>query len=148
MPAAGVGHHLQQEDQQKAIAWGKSIVALEWLYLASSALPKLYVLFLYLRVFTTRKAARIGCIVLISFTTATWIAFTIASATKCRPFAAQWDRKLGHCVNVQAFYQSTSAPNIITDLAILLLPVPTVRRLQASRLRRFSILLIFLTGSV
>jgi hypothetical protein len=107
------------------------------------------VLCLYLRIFTSRPA-RIACYVLIGFVIAIYISYLVASATKCKPFAAQWDKTIvgGHCVNVEAYYQSTSAPNIVTDLAILLLPIQTVLNLHASPLRKLGLLLIFMAGSV
>ncbi|TVY75857.1 hypothetical protein LSUE1_G007077, partial [Lachnellula suecica] len=152
VPAAGVGRHLAyvvKTDPSKLIAWGKSLAAVEFLYLCSNPLPKIYVVCLYLRIFTNR-AARLTCYILICIMIAIWVAFITASATKCHPFAAQWDKAIpgGHCVNIEAYYQSTSAPNIATDLVILILPIPTVIGLHASRLRKFGLLLIFIAGSI
>ncbi|TVY93747.1 hypothetical protein LAWI1_G000884 [Lachnellula willkommii] len=150
VPAAGVGRHLayvKQTDPHQLIAWGKTLVALEWLYLSSNPLPKIYVLCLYLRIFTQR-AARVTCYVMIGVIIAIWVSFIVASATKCTPFAAQWDKTIGHCVNVEAYYQAGSAPNMATDVVILLLPIPTLIALHASVVRKIGLLLIFVTGSI
>ena len=138
-----------ETDPAELLAWSKSLVALEWLYLTANALPKMYMLCLYLRLFT-HKALRMSCYVLMGFVAAIWVSYIIASATKCTPFAYQWDKTIpgGQCVNIEAYYQSTSVPNIVTDLIILVLPVPTVLKLQASPLRKIGLLMVFLAGSM
>jgi len=69
---------------------------------------------------------------------------------QCVPFAYNWDKTIpeGRCFNIFIFGQSSSIPNIVTDAAVLLLPIRTVMELKISIGRRIGLLLIFLTGSV
>ncbi|KAI4162631.1 MAG: hypothetical protein LQ342_003677 [Letrouitia transgressa] len=149
---AGVGRHLAyvlKYHPTQFESWGKSLYALEWLYLTSVALPKLSVLCFFLRVFT-RRDARLTCYVLIGFVTATWAAYILAANLKCRPLAYQWDKHIpgGYCANIEAYYKTTSVPNIVTDLVIIMLPVPTVIALKTTLVRKVGLLCVFLVGSV
>jgi hypothetical protein len=150
--SAGVGRHLDavlMDNPAQVIAWAKSIYALEWLYLTAVALPKISVICLYLRIFTMHSA-RIACYSLMIIMAANWVAFIFASTFQCSPVAYQWDKSIagGTCFNVLAFYRASSAPNIATDAAILILPIPTVWQLKASMIRKLGLMLVFLTGSV
>ncbi|KAF2791122.1 hypothetical protein K505DRAFT_190733, partial [Melanomma pulvis-pyrius CBS 109.77] len=52
----------------------------------------------------------------------------------------------GHCSDLLAAYRYFSIPNILTDIAILLLPVSTVWNLQVSKLQKVGIFFTFLTS--
>lgn len=149
---AGVGHHLAAvllHNSTELVSWAKSLYALEWLYLTAVALPKISVLCLYLRLFTNRTA-RLTCYMLIGVIVANWVAFLLASTFQCSPVVYQWNKSIadGKCFNVEALYKASSAPNIATDVVILILPIPTVWLLKASRIRKLGLMLVFLTGSV
>lgn len=150
---AGVGHHLAyvlKFHPQQLEAWGKSIFALEWLYLTSVALPKITILLFYLRFFT-RRDARLTCYILLGFVVATWFAYIVAANLLCRPLEFQWNKKLpggGECVDIEAYYKTTSIPNIVTDLVIIALPIPTVINLKTTLIRKAELLFIFLIGGM
>ncbi|MCJ1265172.1 hypothetical protein MMC22_005047 [Lobaria immixta] len=62
---AGVGYYPEaawKNHPERAVNFSKSLFALAWLYLTGVALPKMSILFLYLRVFINRRA-RIVCFV-------------------------------------------------------------------------------------
>ncbi|KAJ6014791.1 hypothetical protein N7540_009382 [Penicillium herquei] len=44
----------------------------------------------------------------------------------CRPFAASWDPTIpgAKCLSLRACYTYGSVPNIVTDVVMLLLPMP------------------------
>lgn len=130
-------------------AWAKSLYALEWLYLASIALPKMSIVFLYLRIFTDR-GVRLICYALLAFVGAVWLSLTIASNFQCVPLAYQWNKMIpgGYCFDIGSYYKATSAPNIFSDIIMLVLPIPTIMKLQTTVLRKLGLLLVFLVGSV
>ena len=149
---AGVGRHLEAvlaTHPEGIVAWAKSLYALEWLYLTSVALPKMSILFLYLRILTNRHA-RLTCYVLLWAVGAIWLSFMIAFNLQCIPLAYQWDKTIpgGHCFHVDAFFKATSIPNIVTDIIMLILPIPTVLNLQTTTIRKLGLLFVFLVGSV
>lgn len=127
----------------------KGIMVLELLHPAAVAFPKLLVVLLYLHILTN-KYERIVAKALVVLILATWFSYTIAAVFQCTPFAFNWDKTVagGKCFNTQVFANSSSVPNIFTDLAVLVLPLRTVWGLKISVGRRVGLLLIFLTGSV
>ena len=148
----GIGKHLAAvilSDPSKEIYWGKSVFAFDILYCLAANLPKLSTLSLYLRIFPKGKS-RSACHVLIFIVSAAMIVYTVLAVLGCTPVAFQWDRSIqgGYCIDFGAAFKSSSAPQIATDVAIMILPIPTVVHLQASTSRKFGILAIFLVGSV
>ncbi|KAL9587326.1 MAG: hypothetical protein Q9203_003554 [Teloschistes exilis] len=149
---AGVGYHVSaaiKADPDVLIKWAKCIYALEFLYLPAVALPKLSLLSLYLRIFVKRcfKMSTWAVVVLIILN---WVAFLLASIFECWPVAYQWNKKIpgGHCFDVQLFYRMVNIPNLVTDVAMLALPIPMVWQLQTSKSRKAGLMVVFLTGSV
>lgn len=148
---AGVGYHPEvswRGHSERVISWAKSLFALEWLYLTGVLLPKLSILFLYLRVFIDRRT-RLVCFVLIGIMVANWTAYLLGSIFQCWPISYQWNKTIqgGRCINQLLFYRISSVPNIMTDIIILVLPIPLVWRLNASRIRKLGLSFIFLVGS-
>lgn len=149
---AGVGRHLAAlEETDPAIVerYWKYLLAVSSYYFAVVAIPKLAILAFYLRVFSL-KHYRIIVYILAGIVMATGIVCSIMALNLCRPFAYNWDRSIsgGTCVNENAFYRWGSLPNIITDIAMLILPIPIVWKLHTSRNVKVGLTVAFLTGSV
>jgi len=112
-------------------------------------LPKLAILCLYLRVFTTKPyrwaAYFIGVVLII-----TWIVYFCVQMVMCVPFAYQWDKTIpnGKCLNQFAIFVWIGLPSIATDLMIIILPLPIIWRLQTSINQKIGLTITFLTGSV
>lgn len=71
------------------------------------------------------------------------------AAFQCTPPEKYYKQELpGHCINPLAFVKWIQVPNIILDVIILTLPVPAVLHLQMSRMRKASVLAIFLLGGL
>jgi hypothetical protein len=61
------------------------------------------------------------------------IAFLVASLTACRPLRAYWDTELAlqaQCIDDQARTLAFTISNLVTDVMILILPIPTFWRLK------------------
>ncbi len=93
----------------------------------------------------------ISCLVLGIFTVVWLIAVIVTNFLVCRPFAYWWDKSIpgGHCVDtdITGYYLST-APDIITNLAVLLLPIPILWKLQMQTRRKVAVTIIFVLGSL
>lgn len=79
-----------------------------------------------------------------------WAAFILVSTFECFPPAYKWDKTIagGKCLDLVKISKVTGAPNIATDIAVLVLPVSTVWRLNASHIRKLGLMVVFLAGSV
>ncbi|EDU49287.1 integral membrane protein [Pyrenophora tritici-repentis] len=149
---SGLGRHedyLDSTEPGKIQKHYKALLLQEFLHPSAVALPKLAVVIIYLRILTN-KYERFAAKVLTFLIIATWISYTVAPVFQCTPFAFNWKSDIpgGKCFNFQLFAQSSSVPNIATDVGVLLLPLRMVWRLKISIHRRIGLLLIFLTGSV
>lgn len=72
---------------------------------------------------------------------------------QCQPVSDFWDRFSPaakgpfHCgVNVNQFFDGNSIPNIITDAAILVLPIPFIWKLQLPKAQKLALTSIFILG--
>lgn len=95
------------------------------------SLAKFSYMFFYLRMFQINSRFRIltfGCMAVVAMW---WTANILQIFLICQPFAMNWDSTIqGHCGNRPLTYALVGAVNILTDVTTLLLPVPTVWKLQ------------------
>lgn len=78
-----------------------------------------------------------------------WMVTTVfAICFQCTPFAYNWDTTIpgGHCINIGKFALVTSILNVLTDVAILILPLPQVWQLHVSRRKQWGLTLLFALG--
>lgn len=149
----GVGRHIQYwelYDPSVVDANMKIQTATDFIYPAGVTLPKVCILMLYLRIFIERKvivATKIVIAVIIASWFGTGIIFNLAV---CQPIAYRWDKSIpgGHCADIVDAYPWASLPNIVTDLAVILLPLSSIYGLRMSRANRIGIFLTFLAGGL
>ncbi|KAL3482779.1 hypothetical protein BJX62DRAFT_221192 [Aspergillus germanicus] len=66
-------------------------------------------------------------------TSPSMVAFLVASLTACRPLRAYWDTELtpeADCIDDQARTLAFTISNLVTDVMILILPIPTFWKLK------------------
>lgn len=149
---AGVGHfeaYVKATNPGQISTLQKVIFASQWCYEIGVMFPKLSVLALYLRIFSTRET-RMATHILQVIVVLIPIALLSASLAQCQPLAYTWDKSIqgGTCFDIPAYYQAMSPPNVATDLAMLILPLPQVWSLDIPRVRKFGVTLVFLMGSL
>jgi hypothetical protein len=68
----------------------------------------------------------------------------------CKPIAKAWDVTIteGSCINRGAVYIMQAVTNIVTDIVLLLLPIPIVWKLQMPVVQKIGLVLIFVVGSL
>lgn len=78
------------------------------------------------------------------------IALAICLIFPCRPVAMAWDASItkGSCINRPALYVTTAVANIVSDLAILILPIPTVIKLKIPLQQKIGLAGMFAVGSL
>jgi hypothetical protein len=149
----GAGLHtalLEMTNPGELVAWPKFLLSISFLYLASVIPPKVSIIILYLNIFIM-KPARIICYTIISIMIANWFVATMVGFFICVPLAHLWDPTAsphGHCLDLDAWFRWSSLANIITDVAILLLPIPTVWNLHCSRQMKLGLMFTFVMGSM
>ncbi|GMF81341.1 unnamed protein product [Aspergillus oryzae] len=74
-------------------------------------------------------------------------AFVPTAIFQCTPVARAWDIDIpGHCINLQLGFYCVALPNILTDIAILSLPIRSCWQLHRSVLYRLSLIGVFMLG--
>jgi hypothetical protein len=129
--------------------WGKYLVALSALYFGSVNIPKLAILALYHRVFPA-PSMQLAVKILVGIVIALTLSNFIVGLSACRPFEANWDFTLpgAKCINKEAFFIWGSIPNIATDVAMIVLPMPTIWKLQTSKNMKVGLMITFAVGSL
>ncbi|KAF2475277.1 uncharacterized protein BDR25DRAFT_382215 [Lindgomyces ingoldianus] len=150
---AGIGRHLDVllvTNPAAIVHWAKCGYAIEELYCTAVVFPKLSILSSYLRIFRT-KSYRVTAYVLAAIITANGIAGVVTSLNSCRPFSIRYERPAEedlYCIKIVDFWRWISFPNILTDVIMLVLPLPVVWSLHVSRKDKLALTLIFLTGGI
>ena len=108
---------------------------------------KLSVVVLYYRIFPIRSI-KLGALILGGISTV-WNLFLIGlSQGQCNPREKVWAPWTpGTCINQKASFLAIAVPSILTDIAILILPLPQVWKLHTNRSQKISLSAIFLLGS-
>lgn len=116
------------------------------IYPAIVTCVKLSILCFYRRIFTT-PAFRLASSVMLGLSVAWFIAIEIASICTCIPIDHFWDlAKPGKCINYNNFFLSYSIIEIVIDLIILVMPLPSIWSLQLSRRNKWVVTAIFSVG--
>lgn len=113
-------------------------------------LNKVSILCLYYRIFSVDAWFRYTSYGGIAFIVSSGIAYIIATIFQCTPIYGFWDKtaKDLHCVNSAPFWQSYAVLNIITDFAILALPISQVAKLRLPRMEKVGLIIIFVLGAL
>lgn len=78
-----------------------------------------------------------------------WIGSFLAQALLCIPVEKNWDPTIrGHCGDPKLLEISTPVPWIVTDLAVLILPLPMIRRLHMPGNQKIGLSVLFLLGGL
>lgn len=121
-------------------------MALSVTYDCTMLLGKLSVLFLLSRIFTLEsKLMKYGIITIGIWTVLWFIAGVLYVFLHCRPLSTNWGKPHQCLPN---FYESVifGVLNVVSDLAILLLPQPVIWKLNLPTGKRLALSLVFLVG--
>ena len=100
------------------------------------------------RIFITRKF-QIAVRILAAIVVAWYLSSVLGLAFMCSPIRANWDTEIhARCGNEAIFNVINPIPWVITDFAILLAPVPLIKKLQLPRTEKIELCALFLTGGL
>ncbi|KAK1760064.1 hypothetical protein QBC47DRAFT_333914 [Echria macrotheca] len=149
----GLGYHVCAPQITPTVLrhWYQLLFAFELTYFIAVTLPRLAILWLYLRVFNWNAGGPMRMITLtvLVAVVATGASMFIAACFQCVPIAYWWDRTIpgGHCVDIQTFFDAQSVPGFVLDVIIMILPLRTIWGLRLPTPKRVALVLIFLVAS-
>ncbi|KAE8154233.1 hypothetical protein BDV25DRAFT_136158 [Aspergillus avenaceus] len=117
------------------------------LYAVSLGLVKISICWSVARIFSTPRTV-LGAYVLMAIT-ALWVVANITiSFVVCRPVGMNWGDLTpdGHCGNLMVSYTILSIFDLVVDLFILILPIPTLWSLGMPTATRVGLILVFSFG--
>ncbi|ORY64191.1 uncharacterized protein BCR38DRAFT_316616, partial [Pseudomassariella vexata] len=122
----------------------------ESLYMFALSSCKMAILFFYLRIFPHHRF-RISVYIAMVFVVIPTIAFIFISIFQCRPIRYLWEGWKGnfgeyHCIDISVIALTAGGIAIAQDTIILVLPLPLVVGLNASRRKRAGIIVMFSLG--
>jgi hypothetical protein len=149
-----VGYHMDYISETKpeaaAIFFKYSLIIIPAWYFATAWTAKFAICIFLGRIFPQRSVKRIliavGAVLMCSC-----IGCFIANLAACKPFSAHWgsqEERNAHCMNKSNLYTWGTFPNILTDIALLVLPLPIIRRLHTSIQMKVALAATFLIGII
>jgi hypothetical protein len=143
----GFGHHLlgiPVTDRVEALFlyWVSQI-----LYKISLQLTKISLLLFYKRIFGTVKWFKHLSTVLVVALIVYAIVSCVTGMAQCNPVARAWNRAVdGTCINLTQFFIANGAFATITDIVILIMPLPLVWGLMLPMAQKIALVPIFGLG--
>ncbi|KAF2197508.1 hypothetical protein GQ43DRAFT_402891 [Delitschia confertaspora ATCC 74209] len=141
----GMGHHIAELEDSDMINslkafWGSLIM-----YYLALGTTKSSILLQYNRVFQTKKF-RLTCnlVLLAVIVYSIWTVF--GSIFACYPIKAFWTKERATCIDQFAMWFTNAGINILTDLVIIILPMPVIRRLNLAKKQKGALIGIFAVG--
>lgn len=116
-------------------------------YYLSLGLTKSSILLQYHRVFQTHKF-RVLCWCLFAVVICYTFWTVLSSIFACVPVHAFWTKEPARCIDQFAMWFTNAAINITTDFAIIILPMPVIRRLQLGSRQKSALIGIFAVGGL
>ncbi|KAH7117832.1 hypothetical protein B0J11DRAFT_592292 [Dendryphion nanum] len=126
----------------------KTTLSLQIFYYLIVYCIKISILFFYLRIAVNKQFEKY-CKWTLYLLTVFVVICIIVCVTQCIPLHKMWDFTglvKGTCINGTAFFYSTSSFNIITDVWILFLPIPTLLSIQRPSREKLALIGVFSLG--
>ncbi|KAK6380315.1 hypothetical protein LTS17_005504 [Exophiala oligosperma] len=121
----------------------------EVVYIITVSMTKVAILCFYLRVFPEMYFRRLVLIAMAA-TIAYMIAFVLVSALQCQPVSLAWTHwdgeHEGHCNNVNAQGWAAAGTNIALDVAIIVMPLGLISRLNLHWKKKLQISIMLSVG--
>ncbi|PYH44683.1 uncharacterized protein BP01DRAFT_341929 [Aspergillus saccharolyticus JOP 1030-1] len=137
----GAGKHTWDLDPNDALAAAKLRFITHIVYVIASGCIKISICLLYLRLFPNLHLITLMTIAVIS---AMSTALFLTTIFQCSPVDAVYNaQKYEHysCINTVAYWSAIGTLYLVTDIWVLVLPIPTIQGLQTTRRKK-----IVLTG--
>lgn len=109
------------------------------------------ILLLYLRIFSPTRRTRLDIAIraFILIICGFYFTISIAKICQCLPRGRIWDKTVrGSCINLPVLLATSGLFNIVSDVAMLLVPLKGIWNLQMSRKRKIGIYFIFTVGAM
>src|SRR4051794_2045331 len=119
------------------------------LYNPALTATKLSILMLYYRMAQARPFFRYATLAVGAIVIVNGIVMTFLNIFQCRPISAAFTNdpeNPGKCMDLFSLYLCSAPVNVITDIAILVLPLPMVTSMRLDRRQKVGLIATFMLG--
>ncbi|TWU74359.1 hypothetical protein ED733_006412 [Metarhizium rileyi] len=146
MYSTGMGLHADKVDPSEIVMMAKWLVVAEVLYAWNLGWTKMSLLLMYYRIFRLPYFKKMAWVVG-AFVWAWVICITFLFIFICVPVQKLWYPQIpGRCIDQVGTWISNAASTILTDLVILLMPIPEIWKLQLRKTEKLGLTLAFSLG--
>lgn len=112
------------------------------------AFAKVGLIILYHRIMNKRQIYKWALYFIAAVVCGYSIAIIFALVFACNPIQRTWDASItrGSCIDRNGLYIATAVTNIITDLALIVVPIPLVSGLHMPRMQKVGLIIMFTIG--
>ncbi|KAE8365929.1 hypothetical protein BDV27DRAFT_156360 [Aspergillus caelatus] len=144
----GAGIHMWNVTPAMFDVYQKTILAAAVIYLPALAFAKVGLIILYHRIINKQRGYKWALHIISGIICAYSIAISLALIFACNPIQRSWDSSItrGSCIDRAGLYIATAVTNIVSDLALIVVPVPLVLGLQMPRIQKVGLLGMFIVG--
>ncbi|CAG7927287.1 unnamed protein product [Penicillium olsonii] len=145
----GLGLHSSEIRKQDELAFNKANYAFTVLYNPALMAVKTSILIFYLTLTRNQKVFRYANYVTLFIVNAAGLALTLVNVFQCSPLGAVFLSEIpdyAHCTDIVTLYLSSSPVNIITDIAILILPMPLLTKMRLPFKQKIILVITFSFG--
>ncbi|KAJ5748824.1 uncharacterized protein N7511_010520 [Penicillium nucicola] len=145
----GGGLHWSDVHEEDKIPFQKTIYVTMVMYGPTAYLTKVCLLWIMTRVFSPFRKCIIFIRIFMGIMLAYYIPAVIAKIRICKPIPRFWDPEIpGTCLDKNSIILADAAVSVVSDLIILILPIPLTWSLQMSTKRKMRVMGILGAGGV
>ncbi|GFP53034.1 satratoxin biosynthesis SC1 cluster protein 4 [Trichoderma asperellum] len=152
----GLGRHVWAGPPDARYAWAVGLFIAELGYFVTIACVKWSILAFYYRSFKIRSSVKLPIFTLAVIVLMWAVGVILVTILQCQPTNAWWERfnpthplqpdQYKCTVDSVKFFYGNAIPTIVTDILILVLPLPYITKLQLPRGQKWALAGIFLVG--
>ncbi|KAL2825534.1 hypothetical protein BJY01DRAFT_262594 [Aspergillus pseudoustus] len=143
----GIGLHMWNITDEMFLKFQKGIFAAGIVYVPALALAKASLIILYYRIVGQQRLYRWTLYGIAGVVVGYSIAITFALIFACRPIAKAWNGNLGgSCIDQNGLYAATAVTNTVTDVALIIVPIPVVVSLHMPLIQKIGLFFMFVIG--
>lgn len=111
------------------------------------SLVKSSITMFYYNIFGTKKSFKISVIVVMIIVWLWAISVVLETLLLCRPLAYNWDTSIdGECGERNATFVVAGTLNLVTDLMVMVLPLPHIWKLKLNLAKKLALTAVFCMG--
>ncbi|KAL3465604.1 hypothetical protein BJX64DRAFT_252173 [Aspergillus heterothallicus] len=143
----GIGLHMWNITPEMFLKFQQGIFAAGVVYVPALALAKASLIILYYRIVGQQRLYRFALYGIAGIVVGYSIAITFALIFACRPIAKAWNGALeGTCIDQNGLYAATAVTNTVTDVALIIVPIPVVVSLHMPLIQKIGLFFMFVIG--